>query len=285
MVRVAAIQFDPTLNRVETNLDTVGRLMSRAVQEGVELAVFPECALTGYVYESLDEAMEVAQPVPGPASRQLAEMSADLGLYAVVGMLERAGGQCFNTALLAGPEGLIAVYRKTHTLCLGVDRFTTPGNIPYQVHDLPVGRIGILICYDLRFPEPARVLGLNGAQIICLPTNWPVSSTIQPDVFTRARAAENRVFVVAADRIGQERDARFLGRSQIVAPDGDVLAEASREEEQILTVDINPGDADRKHVVLDPGRHEMDCVEDRHPELYGHISRAKEGVAGAKRLK
>jgi predicted amidohydrolase len=268
VIRVAAIQFDPTLGAVDGNLTSIETLMARAAAADADLVVFPECAVTGYVYESLEEAMSVAQPIPGPVASSIGEMTAQHGLYAVVGMLERRESLCFNAALLAGPEGPIGVYRKTHTLCLGVDRFTTPGDIPYQVHHLPIGRVGVLICYDLRFPEPARVLALQGAQIICLPTNWPVSSTVQPDVFTRARAAENRVFVVAADRVGRERDAHFLGRSQIVEPSGTVLAEAPMEGEEILVHDIDPCEADRKHLIVEPGRHEMHATADRRPDLY-----------------
>jgi predicted amidohydrolase len=188
-------------------------------------------------------------------------------------MLERDGDRCYNTAILAGPGGIEAIYRKTHTLCLGVDRFTTPGDIGYRVNDLPVGRVGILICYDLRFPESARLLALQGAQIIVLPTNWPETSSIQPDIFTRARAAENRVFVLAADRVGTERGARFLGRSQIVAPSGTVLAEASTDRAELLVLDVDPLEADLKNVVVRAGAHEMDVLADRRPELYGELVR------------
>jgi predicted amidohydrolase len=153
-----------------------------------------------------------------------------------------------------------------------VDRFTTPGDIPYRVHDLPIGRLGILICYDLRFPEPPRILTLRGAQILALPTNWPESSAIQPDVFTRSRAAENRIFVLAADRVGEERGARFLGRSQIVAPDGTVLREAARDAQELLLADIEPAEADIKHVVVRAGEHEMDCLADRRPDLYTELA-------------
>jgi len=250
----------------------VERQLERAVEHGVELAVFPECALTGYVYRSLEEALEVAEPVPGPASERVCRAAERLGVYVVVGMLERADGRCYNTAIVAGPNGFEGLYRKTHILCLGVDRFTTPGDIPYHVYDLPIGRLGVLICYDLRFPEPARSLALQGAQIVVLPTNWPVSSTIQPDVFSRARAAENHVFVLAADRVGEERGARFLGRSQIVAPSGEVLAEGSKDAVEMLVRDVDASEADVKNVVVRAGEHEMDCFADRRPELYGTLT-------------
>ena len=271
MVRIAAVQLDPRLGDKSYNLDTIDRYIAEAAEQGVQLAVFPECAVTGYMYESLDEALQVAEPIPGPAVDRIAQTAARHGLYVIAGTLERVGNRCYNTAVLAGPNGLETAYRKTHTLCLGVDRFTTPGDIPFEVHDLPFGRLGLLICYDLRFPEAARTLARQGAQIIALPTNWPSTSTIQADVFSRARAAENRVFLVAADRVGEERWARFLGRSQVIAPDGTVLREASTDRVEMVVHDVDPAEADRKLVVVRAGQHEMDCFGDRRPELYEEL--------------
>jgi predicted amidohydrolase len=274
MVRVAVAQIDPQIADISGNLDLIERRLRQAAGAGAELAVFPECAVSGYVFQSLDEALAVAEPIPGPASDRIREAAVSLGVWAAVGLLERSGGRVFNTAILAGPNGQLFPYRKTHTLCLGVDRFTTPGDIPYQVHDLPFARVGLLICYDLRFPETARLLALQGAQLILLPTNWPRSSAIQADVFTRSRAAENRVFVLAADRVGVERGTEFLGRSQIVAPDGTVLSEASQVEPELLVADIDPALADIKRVVVRPGEHEMDAMADRRPELYSDLARS-----------
>lgn len=276
MVRVAVAQIEPQLAEKKHNLEIVEQTIVTSSQSGASLVVLPEAAVTGYVYDSLDEARAVAETIPGPATEVIAAATEKQHVFAVVGMLERAGPDVFNTAVLSGPRGLEAVYRKTHTLCLGVDRFTAPGDLPYVVHPLPFLRLGILICYDLRFPEPARALALAGAQAVALPTNWPASSTIQPEVFTRARAAENRVFLLAADRVGQERGATFLGRSQIVDPDGVVLAEGSETEPALLIKDIDPSEADRKHVVLKAGVHEMDCFADRRPEMYGALAEVPE---------
>lgn len=272
-VTVAAVQFDPALAEGGRNAERLEHLLAEATSAGAQLIVAPECAIQGYTYASLDEALEVAEPVPGPSSAKLERAVRRLGVYAVVGLLEAVAGVVYNTALFLGPDGLIARYRKTHLLCLGVDRFTTPGDIPFAVHDTPVGRIGILICYDLRFPEPARVLALQGAEIIALPTNWPSGADVQPNVLTRARAAENHVFLVAADRVGTERGATFIGRSQIVAPFGRLLAEASGTETEIITAEIEPARASNKHIVNRPGEYEMSYFEDRRPELYETIAR------------
>jgi predicted amidohydrolase len=271
-MRVAISQFDPTLGNTERNLQSIDCAIEHAAQQGASLTVFPECSVSGYVFNSLQEAWRIADTIPGPVTDHLVDTAARHNVSIVVGMLERAGERCYNSAVLVGPMGLQAVYRKAHTLCLGVDRFTTPGDIPFAVHQIPGARIGILICYDLRFPEPARILALQGAQIIVLPTNWPVGSTIQPDLFTRTRAAENRVFLLAADRVGIERGAQFLGRSQVVGPAGDVRAEAGTTREDLLVFDIDPTEADTKRMVVRPGEHEFDFFGDRRPDLYDTLS-------------
>jgi predicted amidohydrolase len=154
---------------------------------------------------------------------------------------------------------------------LGVDRFCVPGDAPPQVYDTPVGRLGIAICYDLRFPELTRGLGLAGADIICHPTNWPPAADILADVVIRARAVENRVYILAADRVGSERSGTFIGRSQIVDPSGRRLVEAGAEDEQILAAEIDLAEARRKSLVNVPGEYEVHLFADRRPELYGAI--------------
>lgn len=270
-MRVAVIQLNPTLGDTARNLQAIEEAMARAASAGARLAVFPECAVTGYVYESLSEALAVAEPIPGPSTDRLVAAARRHDLHAVAGTLERAGDRCYNTAVLIGPDGIVGRYRKAHTLCLGVDRFTTPGDTPFAVHEVLGIRLGILICYDLRFPEAARSLALAGAQLIALPTNWPVTSFIQPDIFTRTRAAENRVFLLAANRVGEERGTIFLGRSQIVGPAGDVRAEADSASDDMLVLDLDPGEADIKKMVLRPGEHEFDFFADRRPELYDRL--------------
>src|SRR5262249_24628069 len=152
-------------------------------------------------------------------------------VYAVVGLLERGADALYNSAALIGPEGVIACYRKAHLPGLGLDRLVAHGNTPFAVHDTPIGRIGLAICYDIRFPEPTRLLALQGAELVAFPSNWPSVERLAPpsaipDVLTRARAIENRVFLAVADRAGEERGSRFLGRSQLVDVFGKVVAEA-----------------------------------------------------------
>lgn len=276
MVQVAAVQFNPQLARMRENLDRVLDLLGRAARQGVALAVFPEAALSGYVFENVEEARAAAEPIPGAASQALEKRCAELRVSAIVGLLERSGSKVYNAAMLVGPSGLIAVYRKAHLPYLGVDRFATPGDTPLDVFETPVGRVGVMICYDQRFPEVARCLALEGADIIALPTNWPRGADSAPNFILPTRALENRVFVIGANRVGRERDAEFIGRSCIFDPNGRRLAEAGADSEEILTATIDPAEARQKRLVIVPGRFEMNTVDDRRPELYGRLLRKVE---------
>jgi predicted amidohydrolase len=185
-------------------------------------------------------------------------------------MLEREGDVLRNTAVVVGPDGLLGRYRKTHLPYLGVDRFVTPGD-ELEVVDTPAGRIGVEICYDLRFPELTRALALDGAEILVLPTNWPVEARANADVLTRARAYENRVFLLVANRVGRERTAEFCGWSQICDVRGDRLVEAGGGEETLLVAEIDVAEAREKDIVPSPGTYEMSLFGHRRPELYGSL--------------
>jgi predicted amidohydrolase len=272
MTNVAVAQIESRPVEPQANLSKVMAWMERAADQAAELVVFPECALTGYML-SAEEAREVAEPIPGPRTSQLAGVCRRTGILAVVGTIARdEQGQCFNTAVMVGPDGVIACYHKTHLIRLGVDRFLTPGGALSGPFETSQGSLGMLICYDLRFPEPARVLGLAGAQAILLPTAWPQAARLYPDHVARTRAAENGIFIVAADHVGEERGGRYLGRSLIVGPDGEVVAEASPDDEEMLMADLDLARSDRKRRTFIPGEYELDILADRRPELYGPVT-------------
>ncbi|MBM3213582.1 carbon-nitrogen hydrolase family protein [Candidatus Poribacteria bacterium] len=270
IVRVAAVQMDVRIGENTANLDKVLRLLAEAAGKGALLVVFPECALSGYCFTSLADGMPYAEDADAVAAR-VAERCRQLNVTAVIGFLERDGEDVRNSALLTTPDGEWHVYRKTHLPTLGIDRFVTPGDA-LPVFDTPVGKVGVLICYDIRFSEPVRVLGLQGADILALPTNWPEGAESSPDIITRARAWESRVYVVATNRVGVERGRRFIGRSQIVAPSGQILFEASATDETILYADLDLSSARQKRIVNEPGEWELDITGDRRPELYGLLT-------------
>lgn len=271
-IKVAACQIDPKLGEVEANLDLIARVVGEAAAAGSTFTVLPEAAVTGYAFASLSEALPVARKAEAIAERALHGLAETHRMTIVCGTLEPDGDEIFNTALVLLPDGRRYRYRKMHLPFLGVDRFATPGPDAPGVIEVDGLRFGVLICYDLRFPEAARVCALEGADLIALPTNWPVGVEFHPDLFAPARANENHCYVLAADRVGTERGTTFMGRSLLVDFDGKVLAQAGREEE-LLTGEIDPEAARSTHVRRRPGEHEWDTIGDRRPGLYDRLLR------------
>jgi predicted amidohydrolase len=243
--------------------------MEEAAKLGASMLVLPECAIPGYMWDSAEEAMPHAEEVPGPSTEALERACSGLDLYVVCGLIERDGDSLRNAAVVVGPDGLVGTYRKTHLPFLGVDRFVVPGD-ELPVWDTPLGRIGVEICYDLRFPEVTRTLALAGADIVAHPTNFPVAARNQTELITVARANENRIYLLTANRSGKERWAEFCGRSQIVDPFGTRLAETGETGEALLTAEIDVEKARDKDYVV-PGMYELYLFGHRRPELYGAL--------------
>ena len=269
--RIAGVQMDVRIGEVEANLSRMCEKLAETSRAGALLSVFPECAVPGYCFGSLEEALPYSQPIPGPATRRMVQACADLRCFTIFGMLERDGDRVFNAAVLAGPEGVIGTYRKIHLPFLGIDMFTTPGDRPFAVQSAGPVRVGMNICYDAAFPETARCLSLLGADLIALPTNWPPGAECTAACVINARAMENGVYFIAVNRVGTERGFSFIGRSKIVDPTGKTLAESQTLDEEILYADIDPERARNKHVIRVPGKHEIDRRADRWPELYGPL--------------
>jgi predicted amidohydrolase len=265
-MRVAVAQIEPKLADKARNLEACVARLEEAAAQGAQLLVLPECALPGYMFDSAEEALPLAEEIPGPSTEALERECARLGVHVVCGLLEREGDVLRNAAVLIGPNGLIGTYRKTHLPFLGVDRFVAAGD-ELPVYETPLGRIGVEICYDLRFPEVTRTLALKGADLIAHPTNFPLAARLQTEVITRARAAENRVYLLTANRVGKERWGEFCGASQIVDPYGERLAEAGETGEALLVAEVEVERARNKDYVV-PGEYELYLFEHRRPELY-----------------
>ncbi len=267
-VRVAAAQFSPSSGDIPRNLARIDRLLSEAARNGANLVVFPECALTGHGFTDRAAALASALNEDDDAIRILSERCRAYGVECVVGALARAEDHFQNVAFLIGSGGVIGRYDKAHLPRFGADRFAKLGHSGFHVFEAAAGRIGILIGYDLSFPEAARMLALAGAEIIVLPTAWPVGAESAPDYHAPSRATENHVFLIAGNRVGVEGETRFIGRSCIVGPDGQRLADASPHEEHIIIAEIEPVTARNKKLILEPAGLEMDIFADRRPDLY-----------------
>lgn len=252
---------------------TIEGCIADAREGGVDLLVLPEAALGGYV-ETLHGD---ADPPPtlsadGPELVRVAEMAGEM--VVCIGLCEDGGdGIRYNAAACVNGDGLLGLHRKTH-LPLDEDRFTTTGDV-LAAFDTPVGRLGMLICYDKAFPEAARTLALDGAEVLCILSAWPCSATNAAPVLTddrqwrraelwdRARAAENSFVVASANQTGEFGTLRFLGGARVVGPSGDSLAECDPPTEPglaIATLDVE--------FTLDKGRQKLSPIRDLRPELY-----------------
>ncbi len=274
--KIAGVQIDCRFGDKRHNLEVIRTKLRKAAELGARLVVFPECALTGYGFDSKDEAWPHAETLPGPSSEAVAVACRQLGVWAAFGLLERSGEALFNACALVGPDGFVAGYRKIHLPYLGVDRFTTPGDRPFAVHDLGGLRVGMNICYDGGFPESARVLTLLGADLVLLPTNWPTGARSTVQYLIQARALENHIYYLAVNRVGEERGFRFIGQSRIVDCNGELLASGSGDGEDIVYAEVDPGRARQKQVVNIPGKYEINRVADRRPEMYGVLTEARD---------
>jgi len=245
--RIAVAQYAPHVGDLEGNRSQAVAWARRAAEAGADLVVLPELASSGYTFESAAEAEAAAEGQDGgPTVSALVAVARETGMHIVCGVDESDGECRHNSAVLLGPSGRLATYRKLHLFNDEQSWFVPGGSLP--VVDLPFGRVGMIICYDLWFPEAARALALAGADIIAVPTNWVASfkrtvyddrGYCQGDYVAMATAAQNGVVMACADRIGTERGLTFLGASIIVGADGWPLAgPAPADGEALLVADV-----------------------------------------------
>lgn len=275
-LQISLCQIDIELCNTHANLEKICALVEKEAAQGSQLIAFPECALTGYICNSEKEALDTALEIDSPEISTLRRLCERNAVYIVVGFAGSQSGNLYNCAATIGPGNYLNVYRKTHIPLLGFDRFVEPGEHGFVVQDLPLGRVGVMICYDQSFPESARVLNLKGAQLIILITNWPEGSFAPQMVATRA--FENNVFYAAVNRVGDERGFRFAGKSAVVAPNGDILQRAKPQSEQVLRQKLDLSLADLKKRVVVPGEYETDLVGHRRPEFYSQLSKIEPDV-------
>lgn len=247
MIRLASVQTNPVINAVEDNVEKMVLAIDDLARAGVQLAVFPELSTTGYMFDSYTEARAVAEEVPsGPTVQRLLQACADNDMHIVFGIAEKAGERLYNSSAILGPLGYIGTYRKLH-LWDNENTIFTPGDLGLPVFVTALGKIGILICYDIWFPEAVRALTLSGADLLCVPTNWvPLvagnneSDTAMANILCMANSHCNGLPIVAADRCGQERGQLFLGRSVITHASGWLAAGPGPADiEDVLIVDID----------------------------------------------
>jgi omega-amidase len=255
-IRAAAIQFNVKQGDVDANLAYVREALPRIAGQGANLAVLPEMWSSGFAYRNLNE---LALRTEGIVE-ELLELSARHKLVIVGSMPEPNGDKVFNTVYVADNGRLSGVYRKIHLFSLlGEDRAFSGGD-SWLLAETSIGKVGVIICYDLRFPELARRLAVEGAQVICVPAQWPRPRQEHWRTLLRARAIENQLFIVACNACGTIGKLDFFGMSMIIDPKGELLAEAEENEGEIIaTLDMQG---------MNDWRAQIPCFSDRRPESY-----------------
>ena len=286
MVKIAsvAIPYHPTDK--QANIDKMTEWVEKAAEQGVNLMVFPEECVQGCGTRGMNEfyppdklhACESAELIPGPASDYFAALAKKHDMYIVYGCIEQDPDRwtiTHNCAVLVGPEGYIGKHRKVH-FPLSERQFHVAGD-DFEVFDTKIGKIGLIVCYDICFPEAARVCALKGADIICVPTCWPnmTQSLDDPDhlafkTFAPARALENMVFVIQADVCNAPDGAPvFESHAQIWGPNpGQFLGDTGFEEGMaVAEVDVRKEIMNARVVAMGGD----DLIRDRRPSLYGML--------------
>jgi predicted amidohydrolase len=273
-VTIAVAQMKPELGEQEDNLVTMSETISKiASQQKVDLIVFPELITSGY--ELGVRFTELAQRIPGPTVNLMAQRANEHGVYIAFGMVskERVESVLYNSAVMVGPDGeLLDVYNKVHLR--GEERMAFREGFKLPIIPTEVGNIGLMIGYDLAFPEVARSLALDGAEILCVVANWEAANIDEWKTYVRARAYENSVFVAAANRIGEDVTLNFGGESMVVGPRGQIHASLANETDAetgaplegfaVARVDL---DEVRKY------REEFQFIQNRQPAVYRSLVR------------
>ena len=279
MTRIACQQLAPVIGDLAANRELARAAIAEAVSDGADVVVLPELITSGYVFESVEEAAALAIGSDHEILSEWAAAAADADIVLAAGFCELgADARVYNSVALVDASGLRGVYRKLHLW----DReklFFTPGTDPPPVIDTRVGRVAVIICYDLEFPELTRSVALAGAQLLLVPTNWPLVP--RPDgerppeaMIAMAAARVNRMAIACADRVGTERGQEWTGGTSIIGVDGWMAAES--RSPGLVAADVDLAAALDKRLT-----DHADVFADRRPELYGPVARSAAGARGS----
>ncbi|NQT27614.1 acyltransferase [candidate division KSB1 bacterium] len=261
-MKAGVFQFCPKFGEVEGNLNLIENALSKV---DADLIVLPELCTTGYQFTSHDEVEALCESVlDGSSIRRFIQLCEDRQFYLVVGIGERSDTGCYNSSVLIGPKGHIGTYRKVHLFNKEKTWFKQ-GDLGFPVWDIGLAKIGMMICFDWIFPEAARSIALQDADILCHPANLVLPFC--PDAMI-TRSIENRIFTITANRTGTEsREAQesfhFIGQSQMTSSKGDLFFRMGEDESGVHIVEIDPTQARNKQIT-----ETNQLWDDRHPETY-----------------
>ncbi len=259
-IRVTAIQMDVALGVRDANIKHALNMIERG--RGSHIFVLPELFTTGFCPPHLGR---LAEPIPGPTTDLFAQVSQRTNSYILGSILERMGNdKPLNTAFVTSPQGRLAArYSKIHLFTpSGEHTSLTPGR-DLSLFETEYGRFGVIICYDLRFPELSRALALKGAEAIFVPAGWPTPRQRPWRILLQSRAIENQLFVIGANRVGSDGNEQYFGGSLIIDPLGNILAEGGDSEDEVSAeLDLSS---------IQSVREKIPCLQDRRPDLYPQL--------------
>ena len=271
-VRIALAQISCKRGDKAKNIRKIEAKVTKAKRLDAKLVVFPELSLTGYTLR--DQIYELAETIPGKSTTALENLAKKTGTYIVFGMpelSEKTQATIYNTAVLVGPDGFIGKYRKmylpTHSV-FEEKRYFRPG---YQtaVFETELGKIGLIICYDIFFPEVSRLARLSGAQLIVCISASPATRRTFFETLTAARAIENAAFLAYVNLVGVEDGLQFWGGSRIVGPNGKILTKAKYNKEDVVLGEIDYAD-------IRPIETFVPTLKDLRPELFDKLKETAE---------
>lgn len=267
-VKVALAQFDSELGNKTNNLQRMAQLCQQAADSGAKLICFPELATTGYRGDLLTTKLwDLSDSIGSETYRLFSELATRLNITIVSGFVERGEylGDIYNSVGVWNPgcEGISGVFRKVHAFGLEKQWFGRGDSFP--VFETPIGKIGIMICYDMGFPEVARILTLQGAELLLAPSAWCVQDRDVWDINSACRALENGTHLLAVNRWGHEEDLHLFGGSKVLGPRGQVLCEAGCEGEVLLIGEVDF--LNQAHTRL-----KVPYLRDRKPQSYSVLT-------------
>ena len=273
-INVALAQMNPKIGDKTHNIDRMKKNIEEAKKRGANIIIFPELSLTGYMVRDL--VYELAEPIPGPSVKLLEEIAKKESIYVVFGMVEqseKARAVLHNTAVLLGPEGFIGKYQKLHLPTHSVFEEKRYFRLGYQtpVFETSIGKLGLMVCYDVFFPEISRLLRLKGAELIICISASPARRRRFFEVLTTARAIENTVFLAYVNLVGVEDGLQFWGGSRLIAPNGSIIKQAKYDDEDLVIGSINHVDSQRTEIFVP-------TLRDLRPELFSSLREQAENL-------
>ncbi len=273
-IRIALAQMSSKREDKKENLRKIEEIAMRAKAEGVDLAIFPEMCLTGYIVK--DQIYELAETIPGPSTEKISSVARKTGLHIIFGMpalSEKTKATLYNSSVLVGPKGLVGTYHKmylpTHSV-FEEKRYFRPG-YKSAAFKTAIGNIGLCICYDLFFPEVTRLARLVGAQLLVCISASPAVRRSYFETLTAARALENTVYLAYVNLAGVEDGLQFWGGSRLINPTGDIVARAKYDEEDFVVCEVDFQDLKTAEAFIP-------TLRDLRPELFDELKKNAENL-------